>query len=34
MVNEDIMNDNKDPEQTVCGRNGMIAMHEQSKVIN
>lgn len=34
MVKEDIMNDNKDPEQTVCDRNGMIAMHEQSKVIN
>lgn len=34
MAKEDIVNDSEDPEQTVCDRNGMIPMHEQSKVIN
>lgn len=33
MVKEDV-NDTEDSELSVCERNGMIPMHEQSEVIN
>ena len=34
MVKEDIVNDNKGSEPSVCEINGMIPMHEKSEVIN
>lgn len=33
MIKEDV-NGSEDSEPSVCGRNGMIPMHEQSEVIN